>query len=418
MLGGRACLQQEAATIFRKPPNLRQQLLTFTKHAKRVTDIFARPGDKLLFKPAKCSDPRLHAYGIDRHIPCICAEICLNTQHAEHMHKALTSIRADPTRKNNALLAQGKLRVLSGPLSKRGIPPWQRLGQGGYLTKSVDNYKEKVRALPHSSSYTDACPVPVFLSCHDCGHCRDVQHIDLVHNAKWKPLYCKRCRINRKASKWLCECGMPWHACTVHRDIGFSCHKVLKTTPLGSNKPTIRKSIPLGIMKQPKRRRATTHVPSPSKRHRYLHGDISNMVESSMNPPNSLLQSSFVPSGGHVIGQKRRDPQTIGGTLGVHNGPKKSRTDVGHKSIPKTGNDVGNMHIVTKLKCRAGVGCKDISTRESDVGNKHITACLPRNAKRGLPVAWGQGIFKKCPKLAARFSSILQPQLPRPPEEE
>ncbi len=34
--------------------------------------------------------------------------------------------------------------------------------------------------------------------------------------------------------------------------------------------------------------------------------------------------------------------------------------------------------------------------------------------KRGLPVAWGQDIFQKCPKLALKFQRFSQP---RPPEE-
>ena len=33
--------------------------------------------------------------------------------------------------------------------------------------------------------------------------------------------------------------------------------------------------------------------------------------------------------------------------------------------------------------------------------------------KRGLPVAWGEDIFAKCPRLSERFSVFSQP---RPPE--
>ena len=46
---------------------------------------------------------------------------------------------------------------------------------------------------------------------------------------------------------------------------------------------------------------------------------------------------------------------------------------------------------------------------------KHAVHIAKKGEKRGLPVAWGQDIFLKCPRLAQKFQRFSQP---RPPERE
>ena len=33
---------------------------------------------------------------------------------------------------------------------------------------------------------------------------------------------CRACKVPRKASKWLCLCGVPWHTCHKHRQVGLA----------------------------------------------------------------------------------------------------------------------------------------------------------------------------------------------------
>ncbi len=77
----------------------------------------------------------------------------------------------------------------------------------------------------------EACDAPTrihffFLACHICKNARNVAQRNLVHKGRWANIACSFCCLSRKASKWLCECGIPWHTCIQHRREGFACaHK-------------------------------------------------------------------------------------------------------------------------------------------------------------------------------------------------
>ena len=61
------------------------------------------------------------------------------------------------------------------------------------------------------------------LFCSSCSLCRDVAQISLIKGAIWGSIFCKQCQSSRKSLKWLCECRIPWHTCSIHRKSGMAC---------------------------------------------------------------------------------------------------------------------------------------------------------------------------------------------------
>ena len=61
--------------------------------------------------------------------------------------------------------------------------------------------------------------------------------------------------MGRKASKWLCTCGVPWYTCAEHRIQGMACkfvqHKRIAMQP-SSFRNKFRK-IPLGVPEEPRK---------------------------------------------------------------------------------------------------------------------------------------------------------------------
>ena len=81
------------------------------------------------------------------------------------------------------------------------------------------------RAIEKQSVIHAPLPKPeMFLvSCHMCAQTKNVANTSLIRNAKWAGIQCSNCSVCRRASKWECECGIPWHQCTIHRKTGMAC---------------------------------------------------------------------------------------------------------------------------------------------------------------------------------------------------
>ena len=91
--------------------------------------------------------------------------------------------------------------------------------------------------------------VSFHIKCHICGHSIEARNKNLIKNGQWGSIFCCTCRVGRKASKWLCTCGVPWYTCAEHRIQGMACklvqhkRKALQTVVSRSK---IRK-IPFGV---------------------------------------------------------------------------------------------------------------------------------------------------------------------------
>ena len=205
-------------------PSFKQQLANIVRTFKRMSQLYCGPIDQNLFQPARSKEHRLRKYGINIHVPCISAELCLTLDMQKLLHEALANIRINVNAPNKKALHEGTLKVLTGRFSKRGPPPWSNMVTArrtkplqDYVAKTLENFERL-------QSKRQAPPTTCFhVQCHVCNHSIDVAQRSLITNGTWTPLHCGHCRANRKASKWLCPCLVPWHTCTIHRPIGLSC---------------------------------------------------------------------------------------------------------------------------------------------------------------------------------------------------
>ena len=113
-----------------------------------------------------------------------------------------------------------------------------------------------------TSSQMDTASIvtPLLLRCQSCTDGRKLVYTALVDGMKWKRLLCPSCKVPSKASIWLCNCGVPWTTCSIHRSRGFKLQtktgdshppapprpkptgtKVRKPATLGASAASIRK---------------------------------------------------------------------------------------------------------------------------------------------------------------------------------
>ena len=90
-LGGGHCDQSDDQHLVIKA-NFSRQLATFVHNARQITSMFASPGDKIMFQPARSKQHRLAQYGVNKHIPCICAHLCIHISRHKSLHEFLTTL--------------------------------------------------------------------------------------------------------------------------------------------------------------------------------------------------------------------------------------------------------------------------------------------------------------------------------------
>ena len=221
-MGGVANLRKHITVELAIPDSLRQQLLQFIKTFRNVVSLFVDPSDSYLFKPARCKEFRLKQYGIDHHVSCISAELCLLDVAAKPMHEAMASLTKPIRIKDKAALHNGLLEVNLSKLCRRGPPPWQKMADANADTKML-TLVQRATAKQSEPVVPMMKPFSFSLRCHMCATTRDVADTFLIRNNKWAGISCLNCKCARKASKWECECGVPWHTCTIHRKVGMAC---------------------------------------------------------------------------------------------------------------------------------------------------------------------------------------------------
>ena len=232
-LGGRGC-EPPSDNVLARRPTLKQHLSFFVTNCRRVIERYGDPEAKLLFRPAQCKHFRLAGYGINMHLPCIMADLCLTTEAAEQQHQDLAQLVCDLTKAQTRNLHRGLVQVVNRKLQLRRRRPWANSTQ-----PFLRNLAKKSREQSDQPSENTAPSQPqVFqLACHTCGNVRNCARTTLLRQGQWTGVYCRHCKQARKSSKWLCPCGTPWFTCTAHHAAGFSCGTVKNVTRA---KPTPR----------------------------------------------------------------------------------------------------------------------------------------------------------------------------------
>ena len=171
-------------------------------------------------------------------------------------------MRTALTSKAYETLQQGHLLLAPRKISYRGAIPsnWFTLGP---FTISEPFQWNNVG--PVAADVNE----PFFLLCPLCKthkHCRETQ---LLKQGAWKVLNCTRCHRNSTTAKWLCECNIPWYACSVHARQGHAAgSKQPSSTPkrLCDTNTSMYNQVgcspcPLARSKRQKQGNAPPHIP-------------------------------------------------------------------------------------------------------------------------------------------------------------
>ena len=138
------------------------------------------------------------------------------------MHEAMASLTKPIRIKDKVTLHNGMLEVNLSKLCKRGPPPWQNVADAMSDTKML-TLVERAIAKQSCPVVPTMKPFSFSLHRHMCATIKNVADTFLIRNNKWAGISCLNCKCARKASKWECECGVPWHTCIIYRKVGMAC---------------------------------------------------------------------------------------------------------------------------------------------------------------------------------------------------
>ena len=209
--------------------SFKTQLATFKCQARSFLAVHADPTDLAMFKPAKCKEYRLIAYGITQHVPCISAELCLleGTSPAT-MHFQLLALTGHTKQLHHRQASQGTLLSAPSKLKMRGPPPWDMFCLPQVIPQLVARFACAFKHLSQEEDpfvFIEPAPVTFLLACPRCHETKECASRPLVVHSKWPQLVCGTCLATTRANQWLCPCNELWHTCQKHRMPGFRCKR-------------------------------------------------------------------------------------------------------------------------------------------------------------------------------------------------
>ena len=97
---------------------------------------------------------------------------------------------------------------------------------------SDDIISVKVDAILPNIGYTSPSlprrPLSFSICCKTCNTTREAKFMSLYRTGKWKTVQCRVCCLFMSCKQWFCVCGIPWHSCETHANIGFTCSSKLR----------------------------------------------------------------------------------------------------------------------------------------------------------------------------------------------
>ena len=101
----------------------------------------------------------------------------------------------------------------------RGCPAWRRYYEVHFVLPTGD----ELFSLPRNVSSPPPRPRTLQLRCSHCDLQKEVAHITLYKQRKWKQLLCAGCFRLSSSRLWRCPCGGCWVGCPLHASSGFAC---------------------------------------------------------------------------------------------------------------------------------------------------------------------------------------------------
>ena len=134
------------------------------------------------------------------------------------MHIAAIVHKLSP-RQMEQLRAGDEMQTKPKRLSTRGGMKWPSTLSEQKIVVS--------RQQPEIWMQNEVCAAPreYVLTCPSitCGNRQDVAKRRLRPGLRWAIIVCTHCGLHASATRWTCDCNLPWHACPTHRGQGFMC---------------------------------------------------------------------------------------------------------------------------------------------------------------------------------------------------
>ena len=206
------------------------------------------------FRPARCKDHRLGNYGIDQHVACIGAQLCLTDGDKRKMHEAMAALGGlKPTTKNLDALHVGNSKVTTRRLKLRGQAPWNTLPAGNHLVLLAAKHNSRAKAQELVNKQIEAADPSLTIRCPDCSTTKELFNRSPLSNGRWITVICRECNRSKAVNKWHCTCGTPWCTCPQHGPTGFRISKKLRSKSIPTVLRRLRrcKLAPLGQRDNP-----------------------------------------------------------------------------------------------------------------------------------------------------------------------
>ena len=160
---------KEAEQTLEITPKFNAQLGNFVKVVKQIISTHGNPGDNILFQPARSKGHRLEKYGVDRHNPCISAQLMLMPCKAKLVHECLASIIACPNNSSLKDLHFGTVRTKAKNPNMRGPVPWSNVVLGVGSRTIEDLAHSRLQDAQEDPPVCITSKLPVFVvNCHIC----------------------------------------------------------------------------------------------------------------------------------------------------------------------------------------------------------------------------------------------------------
>ena len=163
---------------------------------------------------------RLKALGITEHQPAIVANCEVDPITMMDVEEAIVIQKARGTRKQLMQFkdarsksdGDGLFLLRKSKVDVRSCPKWKRVEVESTLQPSIGCPQGGQAESPHCVEYASR-----MISCPVCKEQVQTAMMQLFTPLSFRYMSCSGCEKQRWSRGWLCECGIAWHTCNIHR---------------------------------------------------------------------------------------------------------------------------------------------------------------------------------------------------------
>ena len=209
-------INERAAEDMARPARTTRQLLDLFKGFIRfILETCSSNIDAILFRTSHVNGTRLRALAVQHAMPSLNFVPIWNNEVAYLITQAVLRQKGKMTKAMVNAHEQGTLEIPWSNLSTKGIPSWRAATSQGphFLLQHESSIEHTGSALPPELFLPNSSDHFV---CPKCAATRSVEGCSLLVRSGWGHILCATCKITSRSFTWHCECGVPWHSCSVH----------------------------------------------------------------------------------------------------------------------------------------------------------------------------------------------------------